>query len=497
MSTHEHPNILLVITDHQAFYGHDRPGEYDCKWPRFERFASEGVRFDRAYSVCPLCTPARSSMMTGVYPSRHGLVRNTEVRRADNLTDFRSGQPLYSHSLSRAGYRNAYVGKWHCGHERLPIDYGIEGWSLPDYGKVYMSDAYRAYADRLGAGDARARVENNLNEPAWEGTTQVLHDPSPWRFMNGSGILEGPTEAHEEQFVAHLSVEKLRELAAGSQPWSLVASFWGPHQPYYPSQEFADKVDPAGIPMYPSFRDDLDGRPLRHLMHRDFHHAGAKRWRDWSTWQEILARCYAQALQLDAAIGSLLDALGALGQADNTLVIWCADHGDAVASHGGLWDKASTLTEEVVRVPMAVRWPARFAPGRRTDALVSNMDVTATMLAAADATPCEPVDSRSLLPLAEGDNPDWPDQFIVEHNGHGEDILQRMIVTERYKYVAALYDDDEMYDLVEDPFEMHNLINSPDHRDVKQDLRQQIITHVEQTDDRRAGRLAYALRQGL
>jgi len=127
---------------------------------------------------------------------------------------------------------------------------------------------------------------------------------------------------------------------------------------------------------------------------------------------------------------------------------------------------------------------------------VSNMDVTATMLAAAGASAGEPMDSRSLLPLAEGDG-DWPDQLIVEHNGHGEDILQRMVVTDRYKYVAALYDDDEMYDLVEDPFEMRNLIDSPDHRDMRQNLRQRIITHIDQTQDPRAGRLAYALHQGF
>ena len=72
------PNIVFIITDHQAFYGHDRDGEYEYKWENFERFAAEGVRFDRAYSVCPLCSPARSSMMTGVYPSSHGIIMNTE-----------------------------------------------------------------------------------------------------------------------------------------------------------------------------------------------------------------------------------------------------------------------------------------------------------------------------------------------------------------------------------------------------------------------------------
>ena len=163
------PNIVFIITDHQAYYGHDREGEYKYKWENFERFAAEGARFDRAYSVCPLCSPARSSMMTGVYPSSHGIIMNTETPVFGNQADLDSGQLLYSHYLSQAGYRNGYVGKWHCGRQRLPIDYGIEGWSLPDYGKIYMSDAYTSYAEERGFGDARAQIEYNINYPEWRG----------------------------------------------------------------------------------------------------------------------------------------------------------------------------------------------------------------------------------------------------------------------------------------------------------------------------------------
>lgn len=489
----EKPNILFIITDHHAFYRHHRPGEFEYIWPRFEQFCAEGVRFERAYSVCPICTPARSSMMTGVYPSKHGLKWN-----CDSGGDIKSDQQLYSHHLASGGYRNAYVGKWHCGHTRLPVDFGIEGWSLLNYGNVYMSEAYEQYAEERGLGEARALTEYNLNHPEWAGQTLTLHHESAWQFMNGSGILEGPPEAHEEQFVAHLAIDKLKELAQGSQPWSLVASFWGPHQPYYPSEPFASMIDPRSIPEYPTFRDDLSGRPLRHLLHREFHHVGAKQWTDWSVWQQILAKVYGQGLQLDAAVGSILDALEASGAANNTIVIWCADHGDAVASHGGLWDKASTFTEEVARVPLAIRWPDKFAGGRSADKFVSNMDVTATMLEAGGVSVPESMNSRSLLPLCmDNADSDWPDQLICEHNGHGENILQRIIMHDRFKYVAALFDGDELYDLTEDPYELHNLVNVPEHREAKAHLRQRIVEHIERTNDSVAFPLAYALTQGF
>ena len=494
----ERPNILFIITDHHAYYDHDR-ADFPLKMPHFEALAADGVRFERAYSVCPVCTPARASMMTGLYPSAHGLKWNTDGNRPDRQLEFRPGTLLYSHYLSRAGYRNAYVGKWHCGHERLPSDFGIEGWSLPDYGQPYMSDAYRQYAAERNLGDARARIEHNLNHPEWAGQTLVLHDPSPWTFMNGSGVLEGPPAAHEEFFVAHLAVEKLKELSTHGQPWSLVASFWGPHQPYYPTEPYASLIDPASIPEYPTFRDSYWNRPLRHLMHRDLHHGSAAKWPHWSTWQEVLARCYGQILQLDAAVGQILAALDELGLTENTLVLYCADHGDAVASHGGLWDKGSTYIEEVARVPMAIRWPARIRAGQCIGRPVSNLDVTATLLEAAGVPVPQGMHSRSLLPLCRDPEVAGWDEVIAEHHGHGEDVTQRIIISGRHKYVAALFDMDELYDLEADPYEMCNLVHAPELSHVRDELRRRLISHmegVERPADRAGRLLLYSLQVG-
>jgi arylsulfatase A-like enzyme len=489
------PNILFILTDQQVWANHRRPGEFELRLPRFERFAREGAMFERAYTVCPLCTPARSSMMTGLYPSKHGLRWNSESPFPGNLTDFRADQRLYAHHLADAGYRNAYIGKWHCGGEKVAADYGMEGWSLPHYGKVYMSDAYTAYAEQRGLAPATARIEHCLDRPELEGGTHVLHNPSPWHFMNASGVLQGSPAAHEEQFTAHLAIEKLREIATCDQPWSLVASFWGPHQPYFPSEPYASLFDPSSIPEYPTFRDDLATRPLRHHVHRNFTHRGARRWSDWSTWQQVLARAYGQSVQTDAAIGALLDALDATGQSDNTLVVWCADHGDALASHGGLWDKASTFTEEVACVPMAIRWPRCVAAGQRFDQLVSNMDVTATMLDAAGVAVPADMDSRSLLCLCRhGDRAGWPDQLICEHHGHSEILPQRVLLHDRYKYVATFYDGNELYDLQADPYETNNLAGCASHAGAERELVARLLAHLDNHPDWFGERIAYKLR---
>ena len=119
------------------------------------------------------------------------------------------------------------------------------------------------------------------------------------------------------------------------------------------------------------------------------------------------------------------------------------------------------------------------------------------MLEAAGCSLPSELDSRSLLPLCNGgSDAAWPDALICEHNGHAESILQRIIIHDRSKYVAALFDGDELYDLVADPYEMNNLVDAPEFGEVKLDLRDRLIRHIKETEDRRAFRLAYSLEQG-
>lgn len=189
-----------------------------------------------------------------------------------------------------------------------------------------------------------------------------------------------------------------------------------------------------------------------------------------------LARCYAQGLQTDAAVGQLLSAVDDLGLANNTLVMVVADHGDTVASHGGVWDKHSTFTEEVARILLVVRWPDRVEAGKRVDKLVSSMDVTGTMLSAAGAS-IDGIDGRDLVPLCQPDmTTDWPDHLICEHYGHSGDILhQRIAYKNQWKYVAVCGDEDELYNLADDPYELNNLVSDAAHAEIRGELRTIII----------------------
>ncbi len=488
------PNIVFIITDHHAWYGHyiqpdgSSGGIAPEPLPVWEQFCKDGAVFRNAYSICPLCTPARSSMMSGLKPQHHGRIHNGG--------DFDNGIQLLNHVLTDNGYQCDYIGKWHCGKDKLSEDYGMPGWSLPEYGKVYMSDTYKAFCKEHNFDEAKAYIEQNLDRPEWIGETLTLHHESPWYFMNGSGVFQSPRAAHESDFVEHMATKQLHKLTQQDKPFSLVASWWAPHQPYYPSEPFAGRINPKDIPEHPSYRDDLSDKPSRHMIHRECHHAGAKALEDWETWQPVVARCYEQCLQTDAAIGNFLQELEHSGEADNTIVVWCADHGDSLAGHGGLWDKAATMTEEVMRIPMAIRWPKHIKPGTEIHDFVSNLDCPASILDAAGCAVPEHWDSKSVLPIIRGE--ESRDEIVCEHHGHCTILEQRMLRWGNWKYVTALYDGDELYDLETDPWELENRIDDPSLDEIKQQCREKILKVLEQERDTNISkRLKAVLKQQL
>ena len=473
------------MADHVAFAGHYGDGAFAYRWPVLERVAQQGAWFNNAYAITPVCTPSRASLLTGKRPDKHGMRWNCEYPIPYNRKEFRDDEVLYCQALAQQGYNNHYIGKWHVGTDRGPEHYGLKGWSLPEYGNVYASDAYKSYLNQIGQPHPTCHIEHHLLQPELDGTTVSMTPAEPWDFMDGAGVLSGSPEVHEQFFVANMATQKLREIAADTSqdPFSLVVSLWGPHHPYYPSAEFADQINPADIPEYPSFRDSLDDKPLRYRIQRDLRcqHRAFERWPDWETWQTVMARCYASGLQTDAAVGRVVDCLAELGLDDNTLLVITADHGDGIASHGAGWDKYSSYTEEVGRVPLVMRWPQHIKPQTVVDQPVNLLDVTATMLSAGDAAVSHPLtlDGEDLLPIIHGEQ--TRDHMVCDHFGHSGDVcFQKVLYDHGWKYVSAYSAGDELYNLQQDPYELRNLIDDASTADRQFAMRGKIIAHYEE-----------------
>lgn len=500
------PNILMLVNDHQVHYRHGWDGGVRPQRPNFDRVASEGMRFARAYCAIPLCGPARRTLLTGLYAHNH--------KNFYNYSDSPYAHENYLEHLAGVGYRNYYFGKWHAG-PGTALDFACHGFSDTDYGNPYITPRYFDYLEEYELPRAEHHIDFCFTNGFFARQFPKLQpgvryqSEFAWCGEHAVGVTTTPKETHESFFLADLACKALDECAAhkDGRPFHLRVDFWGPHQPHFPTQEFADLYDPSAIGLYGNFHDTLERKP--HIFHHDvnrplvdegnrFHVPSAL---PWPQWQQIMARAYAHTTMVDAAAGQILDKLEVLGLAENTIVIWTADHGDALASHGGRFDKGSYLTEEVVRVPLAIRYPGHIPSGQQSDNLVCSTDLAPTILDLAGTKFTNPVDGQSILPLLAPptavEQVAWRDDLMVQTFGHGFGIFHmgRALITDRYKYVDNDEQLHELYDLENDPYQLHNLIDLPDFASTAQEMRERLLRW--QTDTNDMGKVDPAYQQAL
>lgn len=485
------PNIIFLLNDHQAFYGHEENNpNTQIKRPYFKKLASEGIEFTQAYTACPLCGPARRTFLTGLFPHNHKELLNEVNHPFDKQT--------YFEKLNDEGYQCFYYGKWHAGPGTPLSNYECEGFSLPNYGNPYVTEEYKKYLVENNLPPFEVKIHHSLLNPDWPKTKRAgisegkNHKPSDPELLSEhtTGIMTSPKETHEAFFLAHLACEKLKELAKNDnkEPFHLRVDFWGPHQPYYVPKEFYDLYNPEEISEYPNFQYNMEGKP--EIYKFDVNYPISKNGRlitpnpiPWSKWQEILAFHYAQITLVDEAAGLILKRLKELDMDKNTLVVWTTDHGDAVACHGGHFDKDCYMPQEMIRVPLAIRYPEEILPGQKNDALVSSIDLAPTLLAAAGTSFDKKIDGKSLLPLFINKEHEWRNDLMIEMHGHYHLHLGRAIVNDKYKYIYNEKYLDELYDLKNDPYELNNLINNSDYSEVLNEMEVRLRRWREKTGD--------------
>jgi len=462
------PNLVFLLNDHQAYYGHGMNGGVAPLRPNFDAFAASGVQFDQNYSVSPMCGPARRSFLTGLYPHTHLQVHNEN--------DPHYFHEVYLDTLAESGYQNYYYGKWHAG-PGCAYDHHCYGLSESGYGNPYNMPAYADYCKRNHLPRATHRIEraffnNGLSKyRSFENLKPGAEYRSEEYFCgeHAIGTTITPEDTHEAFFLANLACERLEELAKdkSGKPFSLRVDFWGPHQPFFPTQKYLDLYDKTKILPYPSYYDTLEDKP-RVLQEEINEPLGKDGYLvrppvlPWSAWQDILAHCYAHITMCDAAAGRILDKLKDLGLDENTLIVWTTDHGDAIACHGGHFDKNSHMAMEVLKTPLALSWKGRLAPNQKSDAFTFTCDVPVTLLEAAGLKFAEPVDGRSLFETLS--HPESRRKCLMLEtygHGYGTTIIGRTLLYDGWKYTCTENDLDELYHLKEDPYEMKNLASLP------------------------------------
>ncbi len=447
----ERPNILIVMTDHQR--GDTVLPEHPCKTPNLNRLAGEGVTFSEAFCPSPHCCPARATFVTGLYPSQHGVWNNVcnEMALSRGLKD---GVRCWSEDLKDAGYDLHWFGKWHVTVEEGPadrgwIEHGMTSCTTGDHhGRAW--EHYAEKADELNAVSA-GRGEGMIQRPGY-----------------GAFRLYGTNEdgnPHDNR-ITRGAVELLGGLA-NDRPWCTFVGLTGPHDPYCVPSKYLDMYRLEDIPLPPSYADEMKDKPMvvRRMREQVFGQLGEREVR------EGIRHFWAYCTYLDDLFGQMLEALERSGQARNTLVLYCSDHGDYCGEHG-LFAKGIPCYRGAYHVPAVVRWPGQVGkPGCRADDFVSLADFGPTFLDIAGVTARRDFAGRSLLPFLRGDRPaEWREEICTQCNGVELYYTQRSVATKTHKYVFNGFDQDELYDLQQDPHELVNRAGDEACAEIKREL---------------------------
>jgi arylsulfatase A-like enzyme len=457
------PNVLVLLTDQQRgdTLGPDAP----CATPNLGRVADAGVRFDRCYSPNTVCSPSRASLMTGELPHTHGMTHVSHTVPSHQAR-FQAGLPTWSERLQDAGYETGYVGKWHVERESGPSGFGFE------FDRHYGSDAFAEAFERY-------REERDLRDAfEFEGEVAGSGPDDEYRPADGSvddrnldlsyvlrdegyedqfvyGTHAGPVEARRDHYAYELGREFIRDAAGQEDPWCLVVSTFGPHDPFVVPPEYYERYDPDEVELPESFDDDLSDRPTVYERMQSVWEA-----MDRSRFRELTACYYAYCTYLDERVGDLVDALEETGQRSETVVVFTSDHGDQLGAHG-LVLKGAPAFEESYRVPLVVSHPDG-PDGAVCGELVQSLDLAPTLvdLADADGLDCY---GRSVAPTVRGDATGTDREVAVaEYVGQRYYWTHRVLWRDGDKFVFNPSGVDELYDLEADPHETTNLAVDPD-----------------------------------
>jgi arylsulfatase len=512
------PNFLIICTDQMRADHVGCAGNRAIRTPHLDTLAAQGVHLSRAYVNNPLCMPSRATLFTGLTPRGH--------RVRTNAIPLDSAFPTVPGALAEAGYRTASIGKIHLSifgygqHPNvslLPPDEFpemIEHWQVgriervptPYYGLQHVEIAVGHGAEVYGDYGLWLQREHPAE---WRHLRSTPVGPSP---LGAEGCGSYPLEEcyHHTAYVADRSIAYLRQHQR-DRPFYLICSFPDPHHPYCPPQPWDRMYAPEEVIPPISRVGELDGLApfFRGIYEGLLQLSGRSQPTQMSQAHrlEILAYTYGMVSLIDHHVGRVLEALDELGLAENTVVLFLSDHGDMMGDHG-LLNKGPFHFEGLLRVPMIWHWPGRFQP-RSSPALASLLDVPPTILDLAGVpipegftspeAPQQPPawPGRSLAPLLTGQTDAVQDSVVVENDEDYLGLRLRTLVTPTHKITTytghrAPEPYGELFDLADDPHELHNLWNSPAHAALCRELIEQLHYRLTETDIALPRRLGHA-----
>jgi N-acetylglucosamine-6-sulfatase len=453
------PNIVLILVDDHRYDAAGFMGHPYLETPNLDTMAEDGVHFANAFVTTALCSPSRASILTGLFAHNHGVVDNNDLAPGDLDT--------FPQRLQQAGYQTAFVGKWHMGGASDEPRHGFDHWvSFRGQGR------YLPPADR----------EWNLN-------------------VNGEAV---PQQGYITDELTDYAVDWLQGREP-DRPFMLYLSHKAVHDNFTPAERHAGRYDDEPFPTpvtQVNTPENYDGKPMWVYNQRNSWHGVDYPFhftREDEGGIQRLYQHYTEALlAVDESVGRVMDYLNENGLAENTILLYMGDNGFLWGEHG-LIDKRNAY-EESMRIPMLAWAPSLIKGGTRVDAVVANIDVAPTFLEAAGLAVPDHMDGQSFLGLAKGRvaQGEWRQSLVYEYYWewsfpHTPTVFA--LREDRFKLIQyhGIWDTDELYDLIDDPLEQHNLIRDDEYRDVVARMREDLY---DQLFAARANRIPFGFKRG-
>lgn len=449
-------NVIFILTDDHRYDAMGCAGHPWLETPNMDYLADNGILVGNAYVTTSLCSPSRASILTGQYANKHKVVDNQRPVPHDTV--------FFPQYMQQAGYETAFIGKWHMGHGDDSPREGFDHWvSFNGQGSYWPEE------NGLNVNGAKVEQKKYITDELTDYATDFLNNRN--------------ADQPYMMYLSHKAVHSHHEVLAENEhgdPTVFSAEILPPER-YKGTYKDKPFVEP------PSYKDTPESRknkPMWVTNQRNSWHGLDFPWHNDMSMEDYY-RGYMETLRaVDESIGTVINLLKEKGELESTLVIYMGDNGFMFGEHG-LIDKRHAY-EPSMKVPMLVHCPELIPAGTKMDQVISNIDIGPTLLDIAGLEAPANMDGKSFLPLMEGKKTEWRDYLLYEYyweRNYPHTPTVHALRSDRYKYIHyyGLWDTDELYDMQNDPDEMVNLVDSPEHHAIVTEMNTRMFDILEET----------------
>jgi len=428
------PNLLIIHTDQQSLWSLSCYGGTVVDTPHVDRLARNGAIFYNFFTNSAVCTPSRGCFVTGRYPTSHGAYTNNIPLNRDEVT--------FAEILKRNGYRTGYAGKWHLDGSLRP------GWIHPERSMGFEECPYM------------------FNRGHWKKIEEFSMNKKDQAVVHPYSVI-GDEETYTTDWLTNKTLGFLD--ADNDRPFCHMLCLPDPHSPVSVRKPYDTMYDPEDMPIPSTFTpESLPDWAMKFQNASSFGlHVPDRE----DKLRKFLAGYFGEVKLIDDCLGRIIDALEAKGLFENTVIVFSTDHGEYGGEHG--LEHKNMIYETAYRIPMVVHWPKGIKAGTQVSNFISTVDFQPTILNLMGVEPCGREEGRDGSAFLRGESPDWDDVSFLHHNSHSI----AGIFTPEYELAFVENGDNALFDRINDPDQVSNLFDQPEHASVICNLGKRVLEH--------------------